>query len=488
MAAMASTPRKLLGQYYTPEPVVSSLMAWLLRGPEDRFLDPACGDGRFLQLHRRSTGIEYSAEACRASRERAPLATVMAGDFFVWAGATDERFDAVGGNPPFIRYQHFAGKTRELALSLARRIGARFSGLTSSWAPFVAVAASLLKPGGRLGFVVPAELGHATYSRPLLEALCGHFGRLLVVAVRRKLFPELSEDAWLLYGEGFGGSTEEIELVVRDDFAPMLSVPKPTRVVRLSDWRKHGRRLRKHLLPESALRLYADLGALPDVRRVSDMAGVGVGYVTGANDFFHLTRLQVLLWGIPEELTRVAVRKGDQLPADTVDTDTVTGWLGQNLPVLLLHLPPAASIPQAVRAYLDSPPGRKAREAYKCRVREPWYSVPGVTVPDGFLSCMCGIEGLLVRNAAGCVCTNSVHAVHMRNGASFRQLQRAWRTPLSRLSQEVEGHPLGGGLLKLEPREAGRVLVPMREFVLSAPDAHAVEAATEYARRWRHVG
>jgi adenine-specific DNA-methyltransferase len=485
---MGSTPRKLLGQYYTPEPVVSSLMAWLVRAPEERFLDPACGDGRFLQLHGRSTGIEYCAEACRVARERAPLATVVAGDFFMWAGATDERFDAVGGNPPFIRYQHFAGKTRELALSLARRIGARFSGLTSSWAPFVAVAASLLKPGGRLGFVVPAELGHATYSRPLIEALCGHFGRLLVVAVRRKLFPELSEDAWLVYAEGFGASTEEIGLVVWDDFAPTLSPPRPTRGVRLSDWRTHGSRLRKHLLPESALGLYADLGVVPGVRRVSDVAGVGIGYVTGANDFFHLTRLETLLWGIPEELTRVAVRKGDQLPADTVDTATVAEWLGRNLPVLLLHLPPAAPLPEPVRTYLDSPAGRKAREAYKCRVREPWYAVPGVTVPDGFLSCMCGIEGLLVRNAAGCVCTNSVHAVHMRNGAWFRQLQRAWRTPLSRLSQELEGHPLGGGLLKLEPREAGRVLVPMWGLTLSPSDVHALEAAIECARQWRHVG
>jgi hypothetical protein len=35
-----------------------------------------------------------------------------------------------------------------------------------------------------------------------------------------------------------------------------------------------------------------------------------------------------------------------------------------------------------------------------------------------------------------------------------------WRTSLVRLSVEVEGHALGGGMLKLEPSEAARVLLP----------------------------
>jgi adenine-specific DNA-methyltransferase len=71
------------------------------------------------------------------------------------------RFECAAGNPPFIRYQHFNGATRARALELCGRLGASFTGLASSWAPFIAAAAGLLKPGGRLAFVVPAEIGHA---------------------------------------------------------------------------------------------------------------------------------------------------------------------------------------------------------------------------------------------------------------------------------------------------------------------------------------
>jgi hypothetical protein len=111
---------------------------------------------------------------------------------FTWARNTNERFECATGNPPFIRYQMFKGAVREAALKLCADIGAEFTGLTSSWAPFLAVTASLLKPGGRMGFVVPAEIGHAPYASPFLEYLVEKFSLVQVVAVRRKLFPDLS--------------------------------------------------------------------------------------------------------------------------------------------------------------------------------------------------------------------------------------------------------------------------------------------------------
>jgi hypothetical protein len=36
-----------------------------------------------------------------------------------------------------------------------------------------------------------------------------------------------------------------------------------------------------------------------------------------------------------------------------------------------------------------------------------------------------------------------------------------WWTSLSAISAEIEGHSLGGGLLKLEPGEAANVLLPL---------------------------
>jgi len=170
MQPMKRLSQKEAGAYYTPDGVVASLLKWAVRQDDERLLDPSCGDGRFIAGHLNSVGIEQDFVAAREAIARAPWALVHEGDFFVWAKSTHERFECAVGNPPFIRYQTFKGETRERALSLCRELEADFNGLASSWAPFLVATASLLKPGGRLAFVVPAEIGHAPYAAPIISA------------------------------------------------------------------------------------------------------------------------------------------------------------------------------------------------------------------------------------------------------------------------------------------------------------------------------
>ena len=480
----AVAKQKYLGQFFTPSDVAQSLVRWVIERDDDRLLDPSCGDGRFLVHHRRAVGVELDSDNAAIAQRRAPWMKIHNADFFSWAAETHERFEAAAGNPPFIRYQSFAGETREQAFKQAAKLGATFSGLSSSWAPFLVVAAGLLKPGGRMAFVVPAEIGHAPYAAPVLTALCAHFDEVRIIAVREKLFPDLSEDAWLLYARGFGGSTEYVKLGVFDRFQP--NYHPTSRQVSLKAWREAGCRLRKFLLPEKTLAIYRHLAAHPAVLRLSVAAKVGIGYVSGANDFFHLRPSQVRRYGIPDRVLRVAVRRAEQLPDAAVDNETVSRWLLQDEPVLLLDLKNATDPGPGLQRYLDSSVGQEVRRGYKCRNRDPWYAVPDVRVPDAFLSYMSGQRPVLVRNDAGCVCTNSLHAVFCKSGYSVRRLQRAWAHPLVDLSCEIEGHPLGGGMLKMEPREASNVCLPYRPMELDRDAEECLIDAAQFMRHWRH--
>ena len=138
---MTRLSRKQVGAYYTPHAVASSLVRWVVRKDSDRLLDPSCGDGRFIAAHGNSFGVEQDAEAAAVAMGRAPGASVHQGDFFAWAEQTRERFECAAGNPPFIRYQSFKGEVRKRALRLCAGLGAEFSGLTASWAPFLVAAA-----------------------------------------------------------------------------------------------------------------------------------------------------------------------------------------------------------------------------------------------------------------------------------------------------------------------------------------------------------
>lgn len=137
-----------------------------------------------------------------------------------------------------------------------------------------------------MAFVVPAELGHAPYAAPLIDYLASHFSVVQIIAIRDKLFPDLSEDCWLLYADGFGGATEELTFSVLGKFAPSPHPPDHGDPVPLSEWRAWNRRLRPFLLSGNARSLYRKALSHSGTTRLGMIASVGIGYVTGANEFF----------------------------------------------------------------------------------------------------------------------------------------------------------------------------------------------------------
>jgi hypothetical protein len=125
--------------------------------------------------------------------------------------------------------------------------------------------------------------------------------------------------------------------------------------------------------------------------------------------------------------------------------------------------------------------------SYKCSNRSPWYVVPDVVIPDAFLSYMSGEGPALVANWATCTCTNSVHAVRLTGGVSVRELQAAWAHPFTSLSCEIEGHPLGGGMLKIEPREAQRIAIADHSR-WQCDEIRIIKEGLGTLQSWRHYG
>ena len=481
----AAETAKENGAYYTPDAVAAALVRWAVRRDADTLLDPSCGDGQFIARHAKSVGVERDGAAAAAARERAPGALLHQADFFTWAERTTHRFDCAAGNPPFIRYQTFKGEVRSRALKLCAELGAPFSALTASWAPFLVVTASLLRAGGRMAFVVPASIGHAPYAAPLIEFLVARFDHVRIVPIRRKLFPRLSEDCWLLFADGYGGSSRAIHFAPIEHFGE-LQPSAPAQAVPVGEWRRTwNRRLRPYLLKRAERSLYQDIVRAPDSSRLGLAASVGIGYVTGDNEFFHLRPSEAACWSIPDEFLHPTVRNGRVLPGRSLSLHTIEEWRRADEPMLLLRIPKGATLPLPVQEYLGSEKGQQARQRYKCRNRNPWYSVPDVRIPAYFLTYMSGVAPSLVRNSAGATCTNALHAVHPRNGGDIDRLHHVWDSAFVQLSCEIEGHALGGGMLKLEPREAARVVTPPTCTFSDSVESN-LRDAVRTLRSWRH--
>lgn len=131
-----------------------------------------------------------AALAAAAGASCAPSSRIRVGDAlldaepspgFPWRARFEEvavrgGFDAVLGNPPWIAY---AGRAAQrLPVDVAARLRATFGAFAAyptTHGPFVELAARLLRPGGRLGLVLPssvAELDGYAPTRRAHDALC----------------------------------------------------------------------------------------------------------------------------------------------------------------------------------------------------------------------------------------------------------------------------------------------------------------------------
>ena len=269
----------------------------------------------------------------------APWASIYENDFFRWAGETSQRFDCAAGNPPFIRYQRWPGEVRQRALILCSQVGVSFSCSTSLRSLlFLVATASLLKPGGRMAFVVPAEIGHATYSAPLLQYLARSFGVVHIVAIRTKMFAALSEDCWLLYADGFGEGTDHFRITLRETFLGTDPVPHDFEHVSLSQWQAMRSRLRPFLLPAPIRSLYRELQEGPMTVRLGDVGALGsdTSPVTMISSICVRRRLPPRAFHRNSSI--LPWLNGRTLPEKAVTHATVRGWLNRDEPVLLLRI------------------------------------------------------------------------------------------------------------------------------------------------------
>jgi adenine-specific DNA methylase len=480
---MGPAVRKARGAYYTDPAIARFLVRFAVRGPRDEVLDPCFGEGVFLRsaVNRlrelggnaaaHVTGIELdarahlAAQAALASEGLLPRDRLHRADFFARDPTGTGHFHAVVGNPPFIRYQRFSGAQRVLALRRALEAGARLSALTSSWAPFIAHATTFLEPHGRLAMVAPAELCHAAYAKPVLDLLTRRFRSVRVLTFARRLFPELSEDTVLVLADGYGQGGGAIQLVPLSDAGALSGLPTDRLDgVVVSSGGGHAVRLIAYLLPEAARALYGRLGMAPDVKRLGALAAVGIGYVTGSNEFFHLSDSEAGRLRIPPEVLRPAVCRANWLKGLMFRRGDWDHLRRRGHKTFLLALPQTSQVLAGpVAEYVESGARRKIDRAYKCRVRRPWYAVPHVIIPDMFLTYMANARPALVLNRARAVAPNTLLCVRIDAGSPYpaEALAVAWWTSLGALSAEIEGHSLGAGMLKLEPGEAINVRLPM---------------------------
>jgi methylase of polypeptide subunit release factors len=209
--------RHKYGQYYTRPEVVDLINAFAIRNGEDVVLDPGCGGGTFLvrayarkkrlaprlkhgELLGGVFGTDVSPFAAHLSTinlatrdlvEDANYPRVKRVDFFdVKAGAgfltfpkegggkqqiLVPRFNAIVGNPPYVRQEDVPPESKLKYAAVARTTGLLANGRSDLHIYFWGQALALMAPDARLGFLASSQWLDAEYGFPLQAWLLENF-------------------------------------------------------------------------------------------------------------------------------------------------------------------------------------------------------------------------------------------------------------------------------------------------------------------------
>jgi hypothetical protein len=503
--------RKARGAFFTPPALCGYLARWAVRDGADRVLEPSCGEAAFLlalaeQLAERGggrpaergrdplAGAGPGAErggrrgqgggrldgvelhAASAAQARAVLsaaghaARIRVADFLELE--PEPVYDAVVGNPPYVRYQDFSGEARTRGRQAALRAGVRLTNLASSWAAFTVHATGFLRPGGRLALVLPAELLSVNYAAQVREFLIRRFGRVRLVLFTERVFPGVLEEVVLLLAEG-SGPTDHCELVQVRDVDELLGTGSGAGAPGVSRWRPETAlgKWTPAMIPVDALDAYALAVTHPGLTTLQTWGETTLGAVTGNNRYFAVS---------PQQAARLGLDAGRELlPLSPPGSRHLRGlaltsaaWheLGEHGRATWLFRPEGQPS-RAGSAYIRAGRAEGVDTAYKCRVRSPWWRVPIVPPADLLLTYMNADTPRLTGNPARVHHLNSVHGVYLRAGlrrAGAQLLPVASLNSVTLLGAETVGRAYGGGMLKLEPREADLLPVPAPEAVASA--------------------
>ncbi|MFC5931537.1 SAM-dependent methyltransferase [Cryobacterium melibiosiphilum] len=479
----ADTPelRKARGAFFTPQPIVRFIADWALRDAADAVFEPSAGDAEFLveavrrlrELSDNPTfkptvhGVEIHKHSAQVGRSRVREAggrpRIQVNDFFMVN--SEKKYAAVIGNPPFVRYQDWSGVSRLRSREAALRAGVSLTGLASSWAAFVIQGSSILRDGGRLGLVLPAELLSVNYAAPVRQFLFDHFRSLEIVLFEEQVFPEAEADVVLLLADGYNqGPTDHATIRQAKNAAGLTVLENGMQWAPIDPagkWTGAG------LVPPAAT---MPLARLVDGESFVDLESWGdttLGMVTGNNRYFALSPARIKELGIHRnELLRLSPPGSSHLRGLVLSDDMLTR-LGRDGKATRLFYP-AAMPSAAAQSYIDAGHAAGVDQAYKCQVRKTWYRVPLVAPADLLLTCMNADTPRLTTNLAGVRHLNSIHGVYLKK--DLRDLGRellplASLNSITLLNAEMVGRAYGGGILKLEPKEADQWMMPAPELV-----------------------
>lgn len=475
--------KKLKGSYYTPDWLAGFVARWIKYYSVCSVLEPSCGDGVFFDAVIRESSVKklellgFDIDSCaldtcrRKSFVSNATLSLHHQDFLAWAidniqSKSPQKFDAVVGNPPFVRYQYLEKEQQANAQKIFDLLEMKFTKHTNLWIPFVVSSIEFLVPGGVIGMVIPSEILHVLYAQGLRKYLLSSCSKILLIDPEDLWFDNTLQGAMLLMAQKKGDPGEESHVGIIRTRGVDFANGNPYELF------EHAEYIPGHLLPEKWTYALLSKEEFAAYKRVCtsdamfafrELANVDVGIVTGANKFFLVSDAVVQRYSLSAKAHPMFGRS-EHCPGIIYDYNQHNENREKGYPSNFLYFD-SEQDGDVYGEYLAIGISQNIPSRYKCRIRSPWYKVPSVfSTPVSMLKRSNGMPRLIL-NRMNAYTTDTAYRITPDVDVDAATLVVCFLNSVTALSAELEGRFYGGGVLELVPSEIERLTVPYMEGV-----------------------
>lgn len=463
--------RRRLGQFFTPEPIARLMADWVGANSPSLILDPAVGPGIFprIMAQRLTTAarmicVDIDSSALDIMQRGLSNSSFLQveeklGDFLIMPIV--DRFDAIIANPPYLRH-HAMTYDFDIFSSIGGSAGLSISRLTNSYILFLLRCATLLKPGGRMCFIVPAEWTNSNFGQPVKEHLLdsGLLRRMAYFNHAADIFGGALTTSCILFMESGHTASQtmpvhyvssEIALEALTSLDALASAVPDVEVSRAA--------LRASKKWDSLIR-NGETKMPAGFVRLGDLATTKRGIATGANEFFHLPIEQASIAGISARHLQPCVGKaGDVKGHIFTDEDFERLKRNKGRSQLVTF---GRELSMAERRYVQNGIVQGLHERHLLAARSPWYSMEK-RVPAPVWAAVFNREKLrFIYNKARVHNLTTFHGIFPRNISEEQTvaLVALLNSPTVQQLASEQVRVYGGGLRKFEPKDLLGIPVP----------------------------
>ena len=467
-----SSNQKLRGAYYTPLQLAKAMVS--LFAPQDMasVLEPSCGDGVFIDsfdelglLPNVETlkAIEIEPDEAKKVRKRYVdkyNVEIYEDDFFKYYNRVlgNETYDLIVGNPPYIRYQYLTESQRKMMSEILTSHGMKSNKLINAWVAFIVACVQLLSERGKIAFVIPAEILQVAYAEDLRLYLSNNLAKITLITFEKLVFPDIEQEVVVFIGEK--GDVEKgiriIEMNDLDDFEKLnLEQNGFQKLQHVKE------KWTKYFVTAKEMELIQQIRKDSRFAKFSEYGIINVGITTGNNSYFSITEETNDEYNLNNVtlplIGRSSHAHGIYFTAEDWERNKAEGKRAR-----LISFPdiPFDEYDLSHKKYIALGEEKEEHKGYKCSIRDRWYIVPSIWIPDAFFLRRNNLYPKFVLNECDAVSTDTMHRMKFNENVEPENVLLAYYNSISFAFTEICGRSYGGGVLEILPGEMGNIILP----------------------------